>query len=69
MNNLGMGCKAFKLPRHPVVKPNANSNEKVGLANGHIGPVGPMHPEHAQPERIRPWKASKTHEGSCDWHF
>ena len=62
VHNLGIGCKYVCLAGNPVVKTDADTDQKIAFSGGHIGSIGPMHADHSKPQRIRTRKSTQTHQ-------
>lgn len=63
MHDLGLGGEAVGLAGHAVIEADADADEQVALGGAHIGPVGTVHADHAQGERIGSGKSTQSHEG------
>ncbi len=49
VNDLGIGRKGFDLARHAVVKTHTHGDQKIAMADGHVGVIGAVHAQHAEP--------------------
>ena len=62
MHNLGLAGKTVGFSGHPVVEAHTDTDEQIALGRAHVGPVGAVHADHAEPERIGPGESSQPHE-------
>jgi len=54
------------LAGHPIVEAGPDGDEHVGLVHGHVGFVGPVHPQHAQELWVRHGIGPKAHQRAGD---
>ncbi len=66
VDDLGVGRKGVDLARHAVVKAGPDADEKIAVADGHVGEIGAVHARHAEKERVRAREGAEAHEGRCD---
>ena len=50
VDNPGFRSKTAHLSCRPVIKSHSDSNNEVGVGNGHIGVSHAVHPDHAETE-------------------
>ena len=62
MDNLCLGCKGIGSAGNPVIKADADRNQKVAGAGGLVGPLGSVHSDHSQAEGIGSRKRTHAHE-------
>ena len=66
VHDLGVFGELADLARDPVVEPAADGQNQVGVADGHVGGIGAVHAEHADPERIVGRETAQGHERGRD---
>ncbi len=66
VDDFGLASEGVGLAGDPVVEPHADGDQKVAVAGAHVGPVGAVHADHAQPEGIGAGKGSQAHQGGRD---
>ena len=66
VDDFGVFREFAELARDPVVEAGADGQDQVGVADGHVGGIGAVHAEHADPEGIVCGKAAQGHERGRD---
>ncbi len=66
VDDLGLRSKGLDLPGHPVIKSGSDGNQEIRLHHRHIGPVGPMHSQHAKGKGMGARETPKAHERHGD---
>ena len=66
VNNGAMLAELLHLAGHPVIKPDTNGQQKVGLVHRIIGIDGPVHPQPLQRERVGFGETADSHQGGGD---
>jgi len=59
-------CERIQFSRHAVIEPDTDGDEEVCLGDGIVRVLGPVHPEHAQVERVVARDGTKPHQGRRD---
>lgn len=49
---------------HAVVEAHAHGNQEVGVADGFVGGIGPVHAEHTEPLRVIAGERAEAHQGT-----
>ena len=62
MDDPGSGGEGADPARDPVVKAGAHGNEHVAAVHGHVGRIGAVHAEHAEPQGMVAGKSPKPHQ-------
>ncbi len=66
MHDGGLGREGGKAARHAVVEAHAHGQQQVGVADGFVGRVGAVHPEHPEPLGMVAGEGPKPHERAGD---
>ena len=60
---LAWGAKVSVLPVTRSSKRTPMAIDQIALADGHVGPIGAVHADHAQPQGIGARKCAQPHQG------
>jgi hypothetical protein len=63
MNDFCLGGEGLDLAGDPVIKSRSDGDEEVRLHDRHVGPIGPVHSQHAQRQGMIAREAAQPHQG------
>src|SRR5690606_17736476 len=63
---LGIGRECIDAPRNAVIEARADAQHDVAIMHGHVGFIGAVHAQHAEPVFTRCRIGTKTHQGGGD---
>ena len=52
VNNLSLWGKGIDLACDAIIEAHADGDQEITLGRGHVGAIGAVHADHAQPERV-----------------